>query len=401
MTSVTKPWFMKYQTDTKAIVSRETQLAKLRSFITNYKTSKVKALLLYGPCGSGKTTAVSALAKEFNYELFEINASDTRNKDQLESVLLPAVKQKSFFYNGKIILVDEVDGIAGNEDRGAVTTLLQIMEQSSVPIILTANTTDNDKLKPLLKKVDMILFDKLTVKDIMQICQQILDKEKITLDSALLRTLAVLSDGDARAAINDLELLSQNGSIDILTERKRTKSIQALLQVVFKTKDAKLISQTQEETEEDIDELFLWIDYNMPVEYSNSPDLARAYGAISRADIFRRRIRKNQEWRFLVYILYLLTVGVALSKDDVYAKPFNIKQTSRLLKIWQMNMSNARKISIAQKIAAKTHTSTKRVLRDMAQYSHIAQKFALQQAFDLSDEEILWLKNHSKPQAVE
>ena len=69
------------------------------------------------PPGTGKTTLAHVLAYDMEYELYELNASDMRNKSSLNERLKPVLEQKSLFESGKVILIDEVDGISG-EDRG-------------------------------------------------------------------------------------------------------------------------------------------------------------------------------------------------------------------------------------------------------------------------------------------
>ena len=78
-----------------------------------------------------------------------------RNKLQLKETLKPAIEQQSLLKKGKIILIDEVDGIVG-EDRGGVQELTDLIESSEYPIILTANDAWTKKLAPLRKKCVMV-----------------------------------------------------------------------------------------------------------------------------------------------------------------------------------------------------------------------------------------------------
>ncbi|PJB04214.1 MAG: hypothetical protein CO124_00730, partial [Candidatus Huberarchaeum crystalense] len=56
-----------------------------------------KVLLLLGPAGLGKTTLATLLAKEVGYEFFEVNASDTRNKDTIIHQVAPATLEQGLF----------------------------------------------------------------------------------------------------------------------------------------------------------------------------------------------------------------------------------------------------------------------------------------------------------------
>lgn len=80
--------------------------------------SEKKALLIYGPPGSGKTTMVKVLAKELGYDLIELNASDKRDQTALNRIVGNAASSKTLFGYKKIILLDEADNIHGKEDFG-------------------------------------------------------------------------------------------------------------------------------------------------------------------------------------------------------------------------------------------------------------------------------------------
>ena len=68
------------------------------------------------------------MAKELGYEITELNASDTRSKKQLDSVVADALGTRWVTNTSakKLLLMDEVDGMAGNEDRGGVGELIQV-----------------------------------------------------------------------------------------------------------------------------------------------------------------------------------------------------------------------------------------------------------------------------------
>src|SRR3989344_5296578 len=107
------------------LVGQEKAIFEIETFLKAFPKGK-KALLLHGPAGAGKTSLVMAAGKEHNLDIFELNASDLRNRVKLEEVLKPASEQHSLFKKGKILLMDEVDGVTGT-DIGGVPELIRII----------------------------------------------------------------------------------------------------------------------------------------------------------------------------------------------------------------------------------------------------------------------------------
>ncbi len=387
----------------KEIVGQASAVIQLKEFLLNFKKQKKKALLLYGPSGVGKTSSVYALANEFGLEVLEVNASDFRTADEINSKVGAASKQQSLFSKGKIILVDEVDGLAGNKDRGGMPAIVKLIETSAFPMILTAMNPFDNKFSSVRGKSTLVEFNPVEPADALEALKAICAKEKIKYDETTLRSLARRTGGDLRAAINDLQTLTQEKkelskeTLDELGERNKIESILNALVKVFKSTDPNVAISAFDAVEEDLDACFLWVDENLPHEYKKPADLERAYDKLSRADVFRGRIRRWQHWRFMVYENALLSAGVAVSKDEKYKEFFQYQPTGRLLKIWWANQKNLKKKAIAAKIAAETHTSVNNVIKDFEYFRTIFKKnkemaSKLAEQLDLDKEEVAWMK---------
>ena len=388
---------------TREIYGQDSVIKELKSFIENIGKQKKKAALIYGPSGTGKTCSVYAIANELSLEVFEVNASEFRNKEQIEQKVGSAVNQHSLFSKGKIILVDEIDGLSGKEDRGGIQALYDLIEKTTFPIILTATNPWDAKFSTLRNKSVLIEFKPMGYLDIFSVLKHICDKEKIKADEDALKILARRAGGDCRAAVNNLDALAgekktvTKEEIDELSERDREESIINALMKIFKTTDPKLAITAFDNVKEDVGEQFLWLDENLPLEYEKPADLARAYDKLSKADVFNRRIKRWQHWRFLVYINALITAGVAVSKDEKYHKFVQYKPTGRLLKLWWAKQKSLKKKAVAAKIADKTHSSAKEVLKDIEFFKLIFRKNKemakeIADELNLDKEEILWLK---------
>ena len=400
-----QPFTIKYQPKkTSEIIEQDTAIKKLKDFVINFKKQKKNAALIYGPSGVGKTISVHVLADELDLEILEVNASDVRNTDQINSLVGSAVGQMSLFSKGKIILVDEVDGLSGMKDRGGLQAIIKIIEKSSFPLILTITNPWDYKFNKLRRKTEMIEFDPLDYLAIFEILKNICKEEKIKYEDIILKGLARRAGNDARAAINDLETLTIEAkeltkkSLEELGERNQQDSILNALFKIFKTTDPKIAISAFDNVKENLDEQLLWLDENLPREYIKPQDLAKAYDKLSKADVFNRRIKRGQHWRFLVYINALITAGIAVSKKEKYKHHVQYKPTGKLLKLWWAKQKSMKKKAIAERIAERTHTSTKEALKNTLPYIQTAFKKnknfreQLTNELDLSMEEVEWLK---------
>ena len=389
---------------TKEIFGQEDSSKQLKNFIVNFSKGKKNSALIYGMSGTGKTSSVYAIANEIGYEVIEVNASDFRNAEQVNQKVGNAIKQQSLFARGKIILVDEIDGLSGHEDRGGIQAITKLIQDSAYPIILTTTNPFENKFSSLRSKSSMIEFKQLDYVSIFKILRRICDNEDIKYNEDVLKTLSRRAGGDARAAINDLQMLTQmkkeltQESLEELAERNKTDNIMTALNKIFKTTDLKIAISAFENVDEDLDQQLLWIDENLPKEYTKAEDLAKAYEMLSKADVFNRRIRRWQHYRFLVYINALITAGIASAKDEKYKQLVQYKPTGRILKLWWANQKNAKKKAIAEKIALKTHSSKKEIIKSTMPYLPLMFKNKnmrenITNQLQLEEEEVEWLKS--------
>ncbi len=399
---MSEPWIHKYlPTSSKGIVGHPTAIARANALIDTW-SRKSKPIWLWGATGNGKTSSAIGFAKEKSLELVEVNASDARNAQAIEERIGGAIKQGSLFGTSKLVLIDEVDGLSGRKDRGGIPTLIKLIKGSSYPIVITGTDPFDKKFSALRKVCELVEFKTLSYKSIALHVVGILKKENIEFEQAAVDKIAMAAGGDMRAAINDAQVFSNNGKLtvkdlELLGGREKTEKINNALLRVFKTTQAAVAKGAFDNVDEDIDHVMLWLDENLPTEYTKPLDLKRAYDALGDADKFLGRIRRWQHYRFYVYAYDLVTAGVAVAKDEKYKGFTSYKQTSRLLQIWMANQKNLKKKAIAEKVAEKTHTSKKEAIETIPFLQHIFlnnDELAtnLASAFDFDKEEVGWLK---------
>ena len=211
------PWCEKYRAKSfQDIVGQDLAVDKVKLFLRSFP--KKKAIVLHGPPGVGKTSLAYAIAFENDSEVLELNASDLRNKSKIAEIIGPASQQKSLFKKNKLILVDEVDGVSAIKDRGGLAELLVLLEKSAFPVIITANDIWQKKFNLLRKKADIVALKEVDYKEVLGILRKICENENVVVSSEVLTSIAIKARGDIRASLNDLQILSNMDSPELVQE---------------------------------------------------------------------------------------------------------------------------------------------------------------------------------------
>jgi len=370
-------WINKYKPKSlKEFVNQKKALETFLKWVKTWKPGK-KALLFYGPPGTGKTCLIEAYARENNLEFIEMNASDWRSKTQIERILTQTINTYPLFKKGKIILIDEIDGLAGREDVGGVGAIINVIKRSRFPIVLTANDPWSSKLRSLREYCELVEFKPISVFDVEKRLELIAKKEGIKVEKNVLRELARRSRGDLRGAITDLEVVSRGKKevklkdLEVLGFREKEKAIFEVLKVVFKTSSAKAATLALMNVDKDPQEIFWWIEENILNEYEKPEEIVRAYEALSKADWFRSLIVRRQNWKFLKYMIEMMTSGVALAKKEMYRKFTRYKYPSRLIVLGRSKFEREEEKEKLLELSKKLHCSTKKVRKEFLPFIKI------------------------------
>ena len=327
--------------------------------------------------GVGKTALVNAAAKEFGFITIEMNASDTRSEKAINEIAKPATSyialdSFSAASKGNLLFLDEVDGIAGNEDRGGVGAIIKIVEESRVPVIMAANDPDIDKLRPLKKVCLLIRFQQIRIPLIIALLQKICLLEHVRADFEALEHIAQNSKGDVRSAINDLQSLSEENHVltlqDTMTLSSRNKdiSMDETLRGFFSAKSVAEASSLLSRSSVDYDEFIMSVSDNLPRRYSDPDELAAAYDYVSQADIFRGRIG-TEHWHLLKYFFNELSEAAAVAPESY--KPFEfISPPIRIITLFWTKGKRTMLDGICGKIGAQCHVSHETAKHDFVPY---------------------------------
>lgn len=173
---------------------------------------KPTSLIFWGPPGCGKTTLALLLAKEFKTHFISLSAVDTSLKE-LKEVLKEAEKLKKL---GKstILFIDEIHRF----NKAQQSFLLPYLEKGD--IYLFGATTENPSFEiipPLLSRVKIVKLYPLSDEELVSLLKKaLIDPErglgyaKVSVDEEVLRSISRSAQGDARIALNTLEILIES-----------------------------------------------------------------------------------------------------------------------------------------------------------------------------------------------
>ncbi len=317
------------------------------------KGVRQQPVVLYGPPGVGKTALAYALAGEMGWEILEVNASDTRNKSKVERIMGMASSNAGLFSKYKLILIDEVDGLQGNADRGGASAILKVVREAKQPVILIANDGWSKKVSGLRAYCKFIEMKKINKRVIRDVLESIISREGLSVPEEVLVEIAANANGDLRSAIIDLQSYV-NG-----TYRDRKKQIFDSMKTMFKAMDVRTALSSFDNSDVPHDTFKLWVEQNIKNEYESMDEIACAYDYLSKADLFDGRISNRQAWKLLKYSNGLMLAGVALCKRDIYRKFTKYEFPSYLRSMSASMKTRAIRKSILSKIAEKCHCSLK------------------------------------------
>jgi len=374
------PFVQKYVPKSiKEILSQEDAINAFLKWISKWKPGG-KALLFHGPPGVGKTALIHAWTNEKNLEFIELNASDWRSASQIQEVLGQSMKQMPLFKKSKIFLVDEIDGIAGREDLGGVGAIIKIIKETRFPVVLIANKPYDPRLRSLRQYCQLLEFNKIPVFDIEKKLNEICTKEKIKIDKEVLRMLAKRSRGDLRSAMHDLETLSQGKkeikleNLEVLGFREREGNIFETIRNIFKTNNALAARLAINNSDKDPDEIFWWIENNIANEFEDPEEIAKAFDALSMADIFKKRISSNQNYSLKAYMIDLMTAGVTTSKKNVYRKFTRYQYPSNIILLGRTKEARGELKESLAMMTQVLHCSSKKIKSEFLPYFKIISK---------------------------
>ena len=206
------------------VVGQQHIIGKDKLLYRAIKADKLSSILFYGPPGTGKTTLARVIANTTSAEFKQINATSAGKKD-MEAVVAEAKNNQGMYGRKTILFIDEIHRF----NKGQQDFLLPYVEDGTV--ILIGATTENPYFEvngALISRSIIFELKSLSKEDIKTLILRAVNDEKkgmgaynACIEEEALEFLSDISNGDARAALNAIELgilttdRSEDGKIHI------------------------------------------------------------------------------------------------------------------------------------------------------------------------------------------
>ena len=348
------------------ILNREENVSQIKQFLRSYEDNKSnflikKGIYIYGDPGTGKTTFITDILKELNYDIIKYDAGDIRNKSIIDTITkhnMSDTNIMSLFNKNPqkiVIIMDEIDGM-NSGDKGGINALIKVIRPKKTkkqrledislnPIICIGNYHVDKKIKELIKVCNVVELKKPTHLQVSHIIDKLLPCVSVALKENIIQYI----QGDLRKIKTLYQIYKNN------TDTLNANIIQNIFQLKSYNDDTRQIVQKMINTPYTISEHLtvmsetdrtiiglLWheniIDVLGKLKKSESiPFYIDSLDSICFADYIDRITFQNQIWVFNEMSSLIKTFATNKKYHDTIAKrkkynPLEVRFTKVLTK---------------------------------------------------------------------
>jgi len=175
--------------------------------------SNQKCALISGFTGIGKSLLVDLLLTKHDCHMIEVALDDDRDKTYMTQVIRPLLRtQKTFDGQVNVLVVSDVDSGC---DYGFISSLVDCIKETQIPIICVCNNRYDQTIKPLLLHCADFKLSKPTYSEVYALLYTVVVAERIKVKASVLKDMYEQSSGDIRFLLNALQFGVFNGRKNI------------------------------------------------------------------------------------------------------------------------------------------------------------------------------------------
>jgi SpoVK/Ycf46/Vps4 family AAA+-type ATPase len=236
------------------MLNREEDVLRIKQFLRSYEDNKAnilikKGIYVYGDPGTGKTTFITDILNELNYDIIKYDAGDIRNKSIIDTITKHNMSDTNIMslFNKKpqkiVIIMDEIDGM-NSGDKGGINALIKVIRPKKTkkqrledislnPIICIGNYHVDKKIKELIKVCNVVELKKPTPLQVSHIVDKLLPCVSPVLKENIIRYI----QGDLRKIKTLYQIYKNN------TDTLNANIIQNIFQLKSYNDDTRQIVQ--------------------------------------------------------------------------------------------------------------------------------------------------------------
>jgi replication factor C large subunit len=317
------------QLKTSDFVGNENSRKKIIEWLVKWSNG-TKPLLLVGPPGVGKTSFVHALCYEFDIDLVELNASDTRNKNTLSQIIYPIFSNASLTGKNFLLFLDEIDGISNREDSGGLEFLIELFKEPSIRVVMAANKS-NEVIKKLSKVSKTVTFSPIPPRLLILYLDRFLRIQNYSMKFADRVEIVRNCSGDVRSLLNAAQVkvagytTMKNSILEIDIENMidqffSSKTFEQALDVVMRADTSysdPRFGQSSEDRRKDILSAFFSSIVMSKIDLST---ISILLDKLSQLDVILSRSLILRNWKILRYFPLILTKSLFYESRNKYIR---------------------------------------------------------------------------------
>ena len=189
--------------------------------------------------------------------------------------------------------------------------------------------------------------------DVAALLERVSKAENKEISKEIIAEIVKRSNGDVRAALNDLEMMfdADPELIEYLGMRDRKSEIFKVLDRIFLSANFDVARNSLISSDVEIDMLINWVGQNIPNKYTSKFGISEAYENLSKASMFNEKASRKSYYGYLRYASILLSSGVSLSSTGIckHSEPVRISDYDKAAK------QNQKGQGCNKRDSAKTH----------------------------------------------